>query len=101
MDDAHLHDDTYKEQRLIIVGDGDFLSNVFLGYGGNLDLGLKMINWLATDDTLIDIPSKTAVDLDLELSSSAVILLGGIFLFILPLGLISMGLSVWLWRRKA
>ena len=100
-DDAEAHDDTYQEQRLIIVGDGDFLSNVFLGYGGNLDLGLKMINWLATDDTLIDIPSKTAVDLDLELSSSAVILLGGIFLFILPLGLISMGLSVWLWRRKA
>jgi ABC-type uncharacterized transport system involved in gliding motility auxiliary subunit len=101
MDDAHVHDDTYKEQRLIVVGDGDFLSNAFLGYGGNLDIGLKMINWLATDDTLIDIPSKTAVDLDLELSSSAVILLGGIFLFILPLGLISMGISVWLWRRKA
>jgi ABC-type uncharacterized transport system involved in gliding motility auxiliary subunit len=101
MDDALLHDDTYEEQRLIIVGDGDFLSNAFLGYGGNLDLGLKMINWLATDDTLIDIPSKTAVDLDLELSSSAVILLGGIFLFILPLGLIGMGISIWLWRRKA
>jgi ABC-type uncharacterized transport system involved in gliding motility auxiliary subunit len=101
MDDAHVHDDTHKEQRLIVVGDGDFLSNAFLGYGGNLDLGLKMINWLATDDTLIDISSKTAVDLDLELSSSAVILLGGIFLFILPLGLISMGISVWLWRRKA
>ncbi len=101
MDDAHLHDDTYEEQRSIIVGDGDFLSNAFLGYGGNLDLGLKMINWLATDDSLIDIPSKTAVDLDLELSSSAVILLGGIFLFILPLGLISMGISIWLWRRKA
>jgi ABC-type uncharacterized transport system involved in gliding motility auxiliary subunit len=100
-DDVHVHDDTYEEQRLIIVGDGDFLSNAFLGYGGNLDLGLKMINWLATDDTLIDIPSKTAVDLDLELSSSAVILLGGIFLFILPLGLIGMGISVWLWRRKA
>jgi len=100
-DDVDVYDDTHEEQRLIIVGDGDFLSNAFLGYGGNLDLGLKMINWLATDDVLIDIPSKTAVDLDLELSSSAVILLGGIFLFILPLGLIGMGISIWLWRRKA
>lgn len=101
MDDIHAHDDIHEEQRLIIVGDGDFLSNAFLGYGGNLDLGLKIINWLTTDDTLIEIPSKTAVDLNLELSSSAVVLLGGIFLFMLPLGLISMGISVWLWRRKA
>jgi len=96
-----LHDDIYEQQRVILVGEGDFLSNAFLGYGGNLDLSLKMMNWLAQDDTFIEIPSKTAVDLDLELSSTAVLLIGGFFLFILPLGLISTGISIWLHRRKA
>jgi ABC-type uncharacterized transport system involved in gliding motility auxiliary subunit len=96
-----LHDDIYEQQRVILVGEGDFLSNAFLGYGGNLDLSLKMMNWLAQDDTFIEIPSKTAVDLELELSSTAVLLIGGFFLFILPLGLISTGISIWLHRRKA
>ncbi|MDM8562383.1 GldG family protein [Candidatus Marithioploca araucensis] len=96
-----IHDDIHEQQRVIIVGEGDFLSNAFLGYGGNLELSLKMMNWLAQDDTFIEIPSKTAVDLDLELSSTAVLLIGGFFLFILPLGLISTGISIWLQRRKA
>jgi ABC-type uncharacterized transport system involved in gliding motility auxiliary subunit len=96
-----IHDDIHEQQRVIIVGEGDFLSNAFLGYGGNLELSLKMMNWLAQDDTFIEIPSKTAVDLDLELSSTAVLLIGGFFLFILPLGLISTGISIWLHRRKA
>lgn len=99
--DEHIHDDIYEEQRVIIVGEGDFLSNAFVGYGGNLELALNMMNWLAADDTLIDIPSKTAIDLDLELSANVVILLGGFFLLILPLGLITTGISIWLKRRKA
>ncbi len=90
-----------QEQRIIIVGEGDFLSNAFLGYGGNLDLGLKMINWLAQEDAFIDIPSKTAVDLSLKLSPNVMITLGGFFLFLLPLTLIGIGISIWLRRRKA
>jgi len=96
-----IHDDVYEEQRVIIVGEGDFLSNAFIGYAGNLELALNMMNWLAADDTLIDIPSKTAIDLDLELSANVVIWLGIFFLFILPLGLIITGISIWLKRRKA
>ena len=89
-----------QEQRIIVVGEGDFLSNAFIGYGGNLDLGINMINWLAEDDSFINIPRKAAVDLNLELSSTAVIWLGAFFLLILPFGLISIGISIWLRRRK-
>ncbi|RKZ45301.1 MAG: ABC transporter [Candidatus Parabeggiatoa sp. nov. 3] len=89
-----------QEQRVIIVGDGDFLSNAYVGYGGNLDLGVKMMNWLAEDDNMVQIPTKTSVDLNLTLSWNAVILLGGFFLFLLPIGLIATGISVWLHRRK-
>ncbi|MEN8219433.1 MAG: DUF4350 domain-containing protein [Pseudomonadota bacterium] len=90
-----------QEQRVIIVGEGDFLSNAFVGIGGNLDLGMKMMNWLADDDTFIDIPTKTAVDLSLEFSFNTVILLGIFFILILPLALVSIGISIWLRRRNA
>ncbi len=86
---------------MIIVGDGDFLSNASIGFGGNLELGLKMMNWLTEDDAFIQIPAKTAVDLSLKLSVNGVVLLGAFFLLILPLGLISIGISIWLRRRKA
>jgi len=101
-DDSEKEDDSEsQEQRVIIVGDGDFLSNASIGFGGNLELGLKMMNWLTEDDAFIQIPAKTAVDLSLKLSVNGVVLLGAFFLLILPLGLISIGISIWLRRRKA
>ncbi len=89
------------KQRVVIVGEGDFLSNAFLQFGGNLNLGLKIINWLSQNDSFIDIPAKAAADLKLELSSNAVLILGMLFLLVLPLTLISIGIMVWLRRRKA
>lgn len=87
------------EQRIIVIGDGDFISNAYLGNAGNLDLGLNLFNWLSRDDTLIDIPAKISSDRTLELSTveSAVIGLG--FLFALPLLLLTSGLIIW-WRRR-
>jgi ABC-type uncharacterized transport system involved in gliding motility auxiliary subunit len=101
-DDSETEDDSEaQEQRVVIIGDGDFISNASIGFGGNLELGLKMMNWLTEDDAFIHIPAKTAVDLTLKLSVNSVILLGAFFLVILPLGLISTGISIWLRRRKA
>ena len=39
-----------SEQRVAVVGDGDFLSNTFLANGGNLELGNNLVNWAASDD---------------------------------------------------
>ena len=55
------------EQRVIVTGDGDFLSNTYLGNAGNLDLGLNMVHWLSHDDAFIDIRVKPAPDTTLEL----------------------------------
>lgn len=94
--------DTMKpRQRIMVVGDSDFLTNALLSYGGNPELAMKMINWLASDDTFLDIPTKVATDLELHLSSQATIWLGLVFLFVLPLSLFSTGLFVFLRRRKA
>jgi len=90
-----------KQQRVVVVGDGDFLSNAYLGNGGNLELGLNIVNWLSSDDQLISIPAKTAVDSSLNLSKGESMVIGFGFLLVLPALLLLGGLVIWLKRRKA
>lgn len=87
------------EQRVVVIGDGDFLSNTYLGNGGNLDLGLNLIQWLTHNDQLIDIPARTAPDTQLDLPPMALALIGFGFLILLPLALFSCGVFIW-WRRR-
>ena len=88
-----------QEQRIVVIGDGDFLSNAFLGNGGNLNLGLNLIHWLSQNDELINIPAKTAQDRSLNLSSFASVAIFAGFLILLPLTLIGSGAYIWFKRR--
>lgn len=96
---SNTEDDPDAQQRVVVLGDGDFLSNAYLGNGGNLALGMNMVNWLAHDDSFIDIPVKTATDRNLQLSTLAQGVIGIGFLFVLPLLLVSIGFVIW-WRRR-
>ncbi len=89
-----------KTQRIVVLGDGDFLSNAYLGNGDNLKMGINVINWLAHDDDFIDIPVKIATDKNLNLSPMAQGFIGFGFLFIFPLAFASTGLYIWWSRRK-
>lgn len=88
-----------RTQRIMVIGDGDFLSNAYVGNSGNQELGIRLINWLSNDDDFIAIPARTAPDMQLELSpvASGIIALG--FLVVLPLGLFGTGALIW-WRRR-
>ena len=88
-----------REQRVVVLGDGDFLSNSFAGNGGNLEIGHNIINWLSHDDILIDIPVHTTGDVRLRLSDTASAIIGVVFLFALPLLLLITG-GVIGWRRR-
>jgi ABC-type uncharacterized transport system involved in gliding motility auxiliary subunit len=88
-----------NSQRVVIMGDGDFLSNTFGGNGGNLEMGSNIINWLSNDDSLIDIPIRLASDTRLQFSQRGIAILGLTFLFGLPLLFLSIGGFVW-WRRR-
>ncbi len=88
------------EQRAIIVGDADFLSNTYLGNGSNLEIGINLVNWLSHDDRLISISPRPAPDTRLELSPREQLAIAVFFLLALPLGLLFSGLRIWLKRRK-
>jgi ABC-type uncharacterized transport system involved in gliding motility auxiliary subunit len=87
-------------QRIVAVTDADFLSNAFLGVGGNLQLGLNVVNWLSSDDRLIEIPVRTAPDLSLQFSRFAMATIGFGFLLVVPAALVGSGLTIWLRRRR-
>jgi len=87
-----------RRQRVVVVGDGDFLSNTYLGNVGNADLGLALVHWLAGDDTLVDIPRSAPPDGRLELShlAAATIALGSLF----AVPALFAGLGAWVWLRR-
>jgi len=87
------------QQRIVVVGDGDFLSNAYVGNSGNLDLGVRLMNWLSSDDDFINIPVKTVKDAHLEFPPYASWIIGLGFIFFLPLLFLGTGLFIW-WRRK-
>ena len=82
------------------MGDGDFLSNTFLGNAGNLSMGINIFNWLSHDEQFIAIPSRIKDDIVLEMSPVMLSLLGGFFLFIIPGLLILSGSLIWFKRRN-
>lgn len=88
-----------KDQMVMVIGDGDFLANSYLGNGGNLDLGLNLVRWMTSDLKLLDIPARTAPDLKLDLSESASTVIGLGFLLVLPLLFLTAGGIIW-WRRR-
>ena len=88
-----------RVQRVVIVGNGAFLANAFLGNAGNLDLGINMVNWLAGDDSLITLQPRPTVDSSLDIGRGAqYLMVFGLFIF-LPLTFAAMGVIVW-WRRR-
>ncbi len=96
---AGINETDHGEQRIIVIGDSDFLSSAYLGNGANIELGLNLFNWLNHDDQFISITARTASDVNLELSKVAQIIIGFGFLFVLPLLLLGAGIGIW-WRRR-
>lgn len=89
-----------RAQRVVVVGNGEFLANSFLGNGGNLELGMSLVNWLSHDDAYVSIPVRTARDRGLALSRAAQAGIAGVFLLALPLGFVAGGVTIWLRRRR-
>lgn len=93
-----------KGQRIVVMGNANFLSNTFITNGGNLDFGINIVNWLAGDDELITIQPMPLKDANVTIpatdSGRAVAwFVFHAFQFFIPLGFFAVGIWFW-WRRK-
>ena len=95
-----------KGQRVVVMGNANFLSNTFITNGGNLDFGVNIVNWLAGDDKLISIQPMPLKDINMTIPSDATghavawTVFHG-FQYFIPLGFFVAGFWLWWKRRKA
>jgi ABC-type uncharacterized transport system involved in gliding motility auxiliary subunit len=88
-----------KQQRVLVVGNGSFLANSYIGSAGNLQLGVAMMNWLSSEDDLVSIDPRPAPDTKVELDQMTLYIIVFSFLVGLPLVLVLTGTFIW-WRRR-
>ena len=88
-----------RDQRIVVVGSGAFLANAYSGNGGNLDLGINMVNWLANEEKLIAIQPRAMKDGAVNLSKTRLGIISGGFLLAAPALLMLVGGVLW-WRRR-
>jgi ABC-type uncharacterized transport system involved in gliding motility auxiliary subunit len=88
-----------REQRIVVVGSGEFLSNAYIGNAGNLDFGINLVNWLAGDENLVTVQPQASVDSRLELATGPALGITITFLVALPLVFLVTGGVIW-WRRR-
>ncbi len=88
-----------RDQRIVVVGSGSFLANAYSGNGGNIDLGINMVNWLANEERLIATQPRAVKDSAVTLSKTKLSIIGGGFLLALPTLLMLVGGVLW-WRRR-
>ncbi|MGH9357339.1 MAG: GldG family protein [Terriglobia bacterium] len=84
--------------RLVAAGTSLIASNAYLGFQGNRDLVMNMVEWLASNEGLISIRPKVPSAQQLNLSASQ---MGGLLkrLIFIPLCIIGIGIAVW-WTRR-
>lgn len=86
------------EGRFVALGTSALASNVYLGFQGNRDLFMNMVNWLSAEEDLISIRPKPPESQHLNLTVRQ---MSGILLrvMIVPLVIIGAGIMVW-WARR-
>lgn len=87
-----------NQQRAVVIGGGDFLSNAFLGDAGNLAFGERVFDWLLGDDALAAV-AQPAPDSVMKPTRAQLGALTFGYLIALPILLILIGLAI-NWRRR-
>jgi hypothetical protein len=88
-----------RVQRVLVVGDGDFLSNAQIGAYGNRALALKLLRWVSGEDGLLPLPPDAAPIQGLELDHGRRLVLGVGALVLLPGLFAAAGLAI-RWARS-
>lgn len=88
-----------KLTRVIAIGDSDFASNLHFGNGGNGDLFLNSVNWLAEEEHLISIRPKPYSFRRLLVNNNQLRFIRYSSLIFLPLLILFLGGILW-WRKR-
>jgi ABC-type uncharacterized transport system involved in gliding motility auxiliary subunit len=90
-----------KGQRVVVMGNANFLSNTFITNGGNLDFGLNIINWLTGDDSLITIQPMPLKDVNMTIPEGSIMakVVGYGTQYMVPAIFLLLGIAFW-WKRK-
>lgn len=85
--------------RFVVVGTSRWIGNGFLGFNGNRDLYMNILNWLSSDEDLISIRPKDPEDRRLNMNprQATMVFYGSVV--VIPLAIIIAGVGVW-WRRR-
>ena len=84
--------------RLVVVGDSDFISLVDQ-VNGNLDFLMNSFGWLEEQDETLSIRPKTTLQFPMQMTGMQQLIFGGLFVVVIPLGILIAGLVTWLRRR--
>lgn len=87
-----------NQQRVVVIGGGDFLSNAFLGDAGNRAFGQRVFDWLLGDDALASV-AQPAPDSVMKPTRAQLGVLTFGYLIALPILLILVGFAI-AWRRR-
>lgn len=87
-----------NKMQVLVVGDVDFIANQLLYKNLNRDLALNAIAYLAREENMISITPKEVAITDLKMTPTQFYIF--IFGFILPLPLLLLGTSGFLWYRR-
>ena len=88
-----------SQGRFVVVGSSSWLSNGFITFNGNNDLGLNTINWLSSDEDLISIRPKEREDRRITMTRAQLSWVRATSQFLLPGVVVIVGISVW-WKRR-
>jgi ABC-type uncharacterized transport system involved in gliding motility auxiliary subunit len=85
--------------QFVVVGTSRWISNGFLGFDGNRDLYMNMLNWLSSDEDLISIRPKDPEDRRVNMNSRQVSMMFYTSVIGFPLLIVLAGVGMW-WKRR-
>ena len=91
-------DDSVKT-RLVVVGDSDFASDVYVGQApGNMDFFLNIVSWLAEEEDLISVRPKEPENRSLTMTMRQQKLTLFFLIILLPIVAVRMGIHIYMKR---